>query len=583
VRARRRSAGRTETGGATVPAVEAIGENPQELRRSLRDLVAASMLPAIWRDYDARQIAESVTEVLIRMLGLEFAYMSGRWGRAEPVCVARTSDRTVPDPTAAIRGALGKWLDRYPPSDIVTLANPLGPGSVRVAFIPVTAGQNAVMVAASRAADFPSATQRLLLEVTANQAAIAIRRWQAEHALQRLNETLEERVATEIRERIKVEEAFRQAQKMEAVGQLTGGIAHDFNNLLAAVLGNLKLLRKRLAEDAAARRLIDGAIEGAERGASLTQRLLAFARQQDLHPAAVDAAELIRGMIEMMRRSIGPMIQIETAFADDLWSAHVDANQLELALLNLVVNARDAMPDGGRLTLRARNEAIAGAADGALAAGDYVCLAVADTGTGMDEATLARATEPFFTTKGAGKGTGLGLSMVHGLAAQSGGALRLSSRPGDGTTAELWLPRAQAVPAPVTAPARAAPQVPCSCTVLLVDDDALISMATCEMLKDLGHQVIEAPSGSKALDILRAGTPVDVVVSDEAMPGMRGTQLAAEIRASWPDLPVILATGYAELPKHSGLKLPLLRKPYAQEDLAAAIVRALGARARPSH
>jgi signal transduction histidine kinase len=276
------------------------------LRRGLRDLVAAFMLPAIWRDYDAHQIAQSVTEVLIRMLGLEFAYMAVRCGRDEPVRVARASDRTASDPTAAIRGALGERLHRYPSSEVVTLAHPLGAGSVRVVFIPVAAGEDAVIVAASRAGDFPTATQRLLVEVIANQAAIAIRRWQAEQALQRLNETLEERVASEIRERIKVEEAFRQAQKMEAIGQLTGGVAHDFNNLLAAVLGNLKLLRKRLADDAAALRLIDGAIEGAERGASLTQRLLAFARQQDLHPAAVDAADLIRGIIEMLRRSSAP-------------------------------------------------------------------------------------------------------------------------------------------------------------------------------------------------------------------------------------------------------------------------------------
>ena len=565
-----------------MPAVEAVGDDPQELRRSLRDLVAVSVLPAVWRDYNTQQIAESLTEVLVRMLGLEFAYMSVRWGDDPAVRVARTSDRTAPDPTASIRGALGSWLDRYAPSEVVTLANPLGAGSVRLAFIPIAAGEDASLVAASCAADFPSAAQRLLLEVTANQAAIAIRRWQAEHALQRLNETLEERVATEIQQRIKLEEAFRQAQKMEAVGQLTGGVAHDFNNLLSAVLGNLKLLRKRLGGDDAARRLIDGAIEGAERGASLTQRLLAFARQQDLHPAAVDVAELICGMIEMLRRSIGPLIRVETAFADDLWTAHVDANQLELALLNLVVNARDAMLEGGRLKLTARNATVAAAGDDALAAGDYVCLAVGDTGAGMDGATLAHATEPFFTTKGAGKGTGLGLSMVHGLAAQSGGALRLSSRPGAGTTAELWLPRAQVSPArAAAAPGRAAPQVPRSCAVLVVDDDALISAATGEMLKDLGHQVIEAPSGGKALEILRAGTPIDVVVSDEAMPGMRGTELAAEIRASWPDLPVILATGYAELPKGSALRLPMLRKPYAQEDLAAAIVNVIGAKPSP--
>jgi signal transduction histidine kinase/CheY-like chemotaxis protein len=565
-----------------VPAIESIGDDPQELRRSLRELVAVSMLPAVWREYDAHQITLSVTEVLIRMLGLEFALMLVRWRHDDPVCVARANDRTVRDPTTAIRDAFGEWLERYPPSDAIALPNPLRPGVVRVAFVPVAAGDHALVAAASGASDFPSATQRLLLEVTANQAAIAIRRWQAEHALQRLNETLEERVATEITERVKVEEAFRQAQKMEAVGQLTGGIAHDFNNLLAAVLGNLKLLRKRLSEDAAALRLIEGAIEGAERGASLTQRLLAFARQQDLHPAAVDVAELVQGMLEMLRRSIGPLIQIETEFAAELWPAHVDANQLELALLNLVVNARDAMPEGGRLTLSAHNATVVAAADDALDAGDYVCLAVADTGAGMDEATLAHATEPFFTTKGAGKGTGLGLSMVHGLAAQSGGALRLTSRVGAGTTAELWLPRAAAMPARAAAAPRQAPQLPRSCTVLLVDDDALISMATGEMLKDLGHRVVEAHSGSKALDILRAGTAVDLVVSDEAMPNMRGTQLAAAIRAAWPDLPIILATGYAELPKGSEPQLPLLRKPYSQQDLAAAIASAIGAKAAPA-
>jgi signal transduction histidine kinase len=387
-----------------VPAIEAIGNDPQELRRSLRELVAASMLPAVWREYDAHQIAQSATEVLIRMLGLEFALISVRWRRDEPVCVARASDRSAPDPTAAVRDALGQWLDRYPPSDAVTLPNPMGPGAVRVAFVPVAAGDHALIAAASGMTDFPSASQRLLLEVTANQAAIAIRRWQAEHALQRLNETLEERVATETRERIKVEEAFRQAQKMEAIGQLTGGIAHDFNNLLAAVLGNLKLLRKRLKENPGALRLIEGAIDGAERGAALTQRLLAFGRQQDLHPAAVDVAELIHGMLEMLRRSIGPLIEIETDFAADLWPAHVDANQLELALLNLVVNARDAMPEGGRLTLSAQHATVVAAADDALDAGDYLCLAVADTGAGMDEATLVARHGAVLHHQGRGQG-----------------------------------------------------------------------------------------------------------------------------------------------------------------------------------
>jgi signal transduction histidine kinase len=434
---------------------------------------------------------------------------------------------------------------------------------------PIAVGQDSVLVAASRRPEFPSAAERLLLGVAANQTAIALRQWQVEQALQLLNDTLEQRVEVEVDGRMQAEKAYRQAQKMEVVGQLTGGIAHDFNNLLAAVLGNLGLLRKRLGDDLEALRLVDSAIEGAERGKSLTQRLLAFARQQDLRPATVDAPKLLRGTIEMLARSIGPSIEIQTDIAEDLWPVRVDANQLELALLNLGLNARDAMPDGGTLTLSARNETI-GTGD-TLAPGDYVCLTVADTGVGMDQATLARATDPFFTTKGVGKGTGLGLSMVDGMAAQSGGSLRLSSCPGSGTTAELRLPSASGLSAPRAAaidPAQAL--VPY--TILLVDDDALVCSTTASTLADLGHRVFEAPSGRRALEILRSGTMVDLVLTDQAMPGMTGLQLAAEIRAAWPDLPVMLTTGYADLPDRDGLKLPRLVKPYGQEEMAAAIV-----------
>ena len=426
-------------------------------------------------------------------------------------------------------------------------------------------------MAASRRAGFPSAAERLLTGVAANQAAIAIRRWQAQQALQLLNETLEQRVEAEVDGRMQAEKAFRQAQKMEVVGQLTGGIAHDFNNLLAAVLGNLALVRKRLTDDADALRLIDGAIEGAERGKSLTQRLLAFARQQDLRPVAVDAPKLLRGTIRCWPARSARSIEIRSDIVPDLWPVRVDANQLELALINLGVNARDAMPDGGTITLSARNETIAAAAGEPLAPGDYVCLTVADTGVGMDQATLTRATDPFFTTKGVGKGTGLGLSMVDGMAAQSGGSLRLSSRPGGGTTAELRLPCAEdkpAIRAAAVDPAEAA--IPY--TILLVDDDALVCSTTASMLADLGHQVRPAASGKAALEILRSGATVDLVLTDQAMPGMTGLQLAAEIRASWPDLPIMLTTGYAELPDRRGLNLPRLVKPYGQDEMAAAIV-----------
>ncbi len=566
-----------------MPTVQAIAEDPQELHRSLRDLVAVSMLPAIWMKYDARQIAESVTEVLVRMLDLEFAYLALRWPTDQPgIDVARTRRPTARDPAPAIRDGLATWLGQPAPSDVVELADPVGAGSVRTVFQPVAAGADAMLVTASRHVDFPSAAQQLVLKVVANQAAIAIRRGEAEQALQRLNETLEQRVAGEIGERMKVEEAFRQAQKMEAIGQLTGGIAHDFNNLLMAVLGNLNLLRKRLGGDAEGLRLIDGTLEAAERGALLTRRLLAFARQQDLKLRAVDVAALVAGTLDILRRAVGPLVTVKTEFATNLWPARVDPNQLALALLNLAVNARDAMPEGGRLRVSARNATLTAAAWGGLAAGDYVCLAVADTGSGMAKATLERARDPFFTTKELGKGTGLGLSMVDGMAAQLGGALRLASRLGAGTTAELWLPRAEGAPATIATPAATPAPEPRPCTVLLVEDDALTSMATADILRDLGHQVIVTASATKALQILRAGTAVDVVVTDQAMPGMTGTQLATEIRAAWPDLPVVLATGYAELPTDGPLDLPRLDKPYGQDSLAAAIASLVGTRSTPS-
>ena len=560
-----------------MPAIEAIGDTPEELRRSLRDLVALSMLPATWGKQDARQIALSVTEVLVRMLGLEFAFVALRWEDRPAMSVARTPERSGPDRSAAIWDALAPALGEAPFGQVVSLANPLGGGRVRAIAQPIAVGQDSLIVAASRRAGFPGAAERLLLGVAANQTAIAIRQWQAEQALQLLNETLEQRVEAEVDGRMQVEKAYRQAQKMEVVGQLTGGIAHDFNNLLAAVLGNLQLLRKRLADDADGLRLIGGAIEGAERGKALTQRLLAFARQQDLRPATVDAPKLIRGTIELLARSIGPSVEIRSDIASDLWPVRVDANHLELALLNLGVNARDAMPDGGTITLSARNETIGPGTSEPLAPGDYVCLTVADTGVGMDQATLARATDPFFTTKGVGKGTGLGLSMVDGMAAQSGGSLRLSSCPGGGTTAELRLPCAEGKPATRAAAADlAAASIPYR--VLLVDDDALVCSTTSSMLADLGHEVREAPSGKAALDILHAGAVVDLVLTDQAMPGMTGMQLAAQIRTVWPELPVMLTTGYAELPDQQGLNLPRLVKPYGQEEMAAAIASLMRAR-----
>ncbi len=368
------------------------------------------------------------------------------------------------------------------------------------------------------------------------------------------------------------EEALRQAQKNEAVGQLTGGVAHDFNNLLAVIVGNLDLLKRRMGPDPKLSRLVENALRGAERGVSLTQRMLAFARKQDLTPEPVAVPDLVRGIEDLLRHSAGPQMRIETRFPLGLPRALADANQLELALLNLVVNARDAMPAGGTITIAARVEGAAAGHAPDLPPGDYLCLSVSDTGLGMDEATLAKAMEPFFTTKGVGKGTGLGLSMVHGLAQQLGGSLRMSSRPGEGTTAEIRLPVAE--PAPAARPERgeAAAPGPAPATrplvVLAVDDDALVLANTAAMLGDLGHEVLEAGSGPEALEILRAGAACDLVITDQAMPGMTGVQLAATVRAERPGLPVLLVTGYAELPPEALAGLPRLLKPFRQDALA---------------
>ena len=366
-------------------------------------------------------------------------------------------------------------------------------------------------------------------------------------------------------------EALFQSQKMDAVGQLTGGVAHDFNNLLMAVLGSLELLRKRLPADPKMMRLLDNAIQGAQRGAGLTQRMLAFARRQELKPVALDVVELVRGMTDLLHSSLGATAQIDTDFSPGLNKILADPNQLELAILNLAVNARDAMPRGGSIRIAAREENVTASPD--LKAGRYVCLSVRDDGCGMDEATRQRALEPFFTTKGIGKGTGLGLSMVHGMVVQSGGKFVLNSSKGEGTTAELWLPVADAGAnhRPHDADARAIDGSRGPLVVLAVDDDALVLLNTAAMLEDLGHTVLEATSGNSALEIIRRERHIDLVITDQAMPSMTGSDLAAAIRAEKPNLPIILATGFAELPPGADESLPKLAKPFRQHQIADAI------------
>jgi len=365
-------------------------------------------------------------------------------------------------------------------------------------------------------------------------------------------------------------EQLRQAQKMEAMGQLTGGVAHDFNNLLTPIVASLDHLQRKGLGDERERRLIDGAMQSAERARTLVQRLLAFARKQPLQTQAVDVGGLIEGLSDLVASTLGPRVRVEMQIADQLPAALADENQIEMAVLNLVVNARDAMGDGGTLTIRVNATRVEANDHPELIQGAYVCVSIADNGSGMDEATLARAIEPFFSTKGVGQGTGLGLSMVHGLAAQLGGGLSISSAPGCGTRVDLYLPSSQE--APQKAPQRIAekPQ-PATGTVLLVDDEILIRMSTSDMLADLGYAVLEAGSAEEALRLADGGQHFDVLVTDHLMPGMSGIDLACELRSRRPGLPILVVSGYAEI---EGVvpELPRLVKPYRQADLAAKLL-----------
>ena len=366
------------------------------------------------------------------------------------------------------------------------------------------------------------------------------------------------------------EEALRQSQKMEAMGQLTGGVAHDFNNLLTPIIGSLDMLVRRGVGSERERRLIDGALQSAERAKVLVQRLLAFARRQPLQPVSVEIPRLVENMVGLIGSTLGPTIDVRLDIPQGLPFAKADANQLEMALLNLAVNARDAMPEGGELIIKVKRESVSGGHASGLQPGEYLLLCVIDTGAGMDEATRQRAIEPFFSTKGVGKGTGLGLSMVHGLAAQLGGGLTIDSAPGKGTAIALWLP-VSTVPAGgeetvVTAPAARMGRG----VVLLVDDEDLVRMSTADMLIDLGFEVVEASSAEDALSLMRSNLVPNLLVTDHLMPGMNGADLAREARALASDLPILVVSGYAEV-EGIAPELARLTKPFRNAELAESI------------
>jgi signal transduction histidine kinase/CheY-like chemotaxis protein len=416
----------------------------------------------------------------------------------------------------------------------------------------------------------------------------------SEAELRRLNETLEIRVAertaeieatnrqlvSQIEERERIESTLRQMQRLEAVGQLTTGVAHDFNNLLTVVLGNLRFVEKDLGSslDLKVKRRLSHMRLAAERGAKLTGQLLAFSRRQLLVPKPVDLSDTLANMHDLLQSTLGNSAQIKTSFKSDLWRALVDPNQIELAVLNLAINARDASQVGDTITLETANATVSPPESShEPPAGEYVVVSVTDTGTGMTKEVLAKAFEPFYTTKEIGKGSGLGLSQVLGFAKQSGGGMRIESRVGEGTSVKIYLPRAMRSDVTLPSESIGAPKRSAKgAVILLVDDDSAVREVTASILRDLGHVVIEVGSGGGALDLLDRNAQIELVILDFAMPGMNGMEVARQVRAKVPSCPVVFVTGYADTSALEDIdETQIVRKPFIDNELADKVQIAL--------
>jgi signal transduction histidine kinase len=432
-------------------------------------------------------------------------------------------------------------------------------------------------------------TARAEVRRKADELALALSRAdQLNEQLKRLNETLEQRVSEEIQERLQAEDALRQAQKMEAVGQLTGGVAHDFNNLLTVILGGLDSIKREIDKESSdidiprLRRMQALASQGAERAATLTSRLLAFARRQPLAPKAINLNKLVGGLSDLLQRTLGETIELEIVSAAGLWHAHADPAELESALMNLAINARDAMPDGGKLTIETANvsldEKYVSTLVEPVPSGQYAMLAVSDTGQGMEKETIDRVFEPFFTTKEAGKGTGLGLSQVYGFVRQSGGHIRIYSEPSEGTTVKLYLPRDLNAEAPayerIASDADGGSE-----TVLVVEDHEGLRDYSAGVLRELGYRVLEAPDGQAALELLRERPEVDLLFTDVVLPGLNGRELADRALRFRPDLKVLFTTGYTRNAiVHNGRLddgVYLITKPFTFDGLASKVRKML--------
>ncbi|WP_406855899.1 response regulator [Alsobacter sp. KACC 23698] len=386
-------------------------------------------------------------------------------------------------------------------------------------------------------------------------------------------------IERDVTEQRRLDARLRQAEKMQALGTLAGGVAHDFNNLLTAVLGSIDLAARRIEDNPRVSRLLANAAYAARRGASLTHRLLSFSRQRELEPRVVNPNVVLAEMSDLLSRTLGGMVQIEKDCEPDLWSVMIDPAQLELAVLNLCINARDAMPEGGLLTLSTRNVVAVDGDELSLTPGEYVLLSVRDTGSGIPPDVLARIFEPFFTTKEVGKGTGLGLSMVYGLVQQSGGLVDVETAPGAGTVMNLYLPRSTEEPQPDLAVEDGPAQARSGARILIVDDDRDVRSVTAQFLQELGFEVREAVSAAEALRILGQAEPPGLVIADVAMPEMNGIELANQMRADYPRIPVLLVTGYADL-SGAQVDFAMIHKPFQLEDLNQAVNKLL--RGRPA-
>jgi signal transduction histidine kinase/CheY-like chemotaxis protein len=422
----------------------------------------------------------------------------------------------------------------------------------------------------------PPADEIAMLETLARAAATAFENVRLIGSLKALNNGLEERVAMRTAELEHTHEVLRQTQKMETVGRLTGNVAHDFNNLLTPIMSSIEFVLHRGPTDDRSERLLSRAMEAAERAQLLVARLLSFARRQPLRPVALDLNALVEGMRDLLLSTLGPRIKLDIDLPPDLPLVLADGNQLDLAILNLAVNARDAMPDGGSLKLSANILVKNEDRPAELPEGDFISLSIRDTGIGMDSETAAHAIEPFFSTKGIGEGTGLGLSMVDGLAAQLGGRLVLSSRPGHGTTVTLFLPQAGVrIRRETETKSEDFPTEKKRGTVLLIDDDELVRAGTADMLSELGFEVLEAETASKGLEFIDAGPTLSAVVTDHLMPGMTGAELARKLKSEHPELPVLLISGYQNI-ESVAPDIPRLSKPFRHAQLGASIASILG-------